>query len=260
MGFLDDIVASTRRRIEEAKQKVSEDVLEQRSVSQHAPRDFAAALQADDVTAIAEIKRATPAKGSLAADLDAGRTAAAYAEGGAAAISVLTEPDHFKGSLDDLEAATRAGLPVLRKDFIVDPFQLLESRAAGADSVLLIVRILDEPSLRSLVKLSRSLGMEPLVEVHTEEELGWALDVEALVIGVNHRDLDTFDVDPERTLKLAPQVPAGVVLVGLSGVSTRAEVEELGAAGARSVLVGEALVTADDPVVKLRELLGHVTP
>ena len=260
MGFLDDIVASTERRIDEAKQKFSEDVLEQRITARPTPHDFAAALQADDVTVIAEIKRATPAKGDLAPDLDAAKTAAAYAEGGAAAISVLTEPDFFKGSLEDLDSATAAGLPVLRKDFVLDPFQLLEARASGADSVLLIVRILDHPSLRSLVKLSRSLGMEPLVEVHTDEEMERALDVEALVIGVNHRDLATFEVHPDRTAKLAPRVPSGTVLVALSGVSSRAEVEDLGAAGARCVLVGEALVTADDPVVKLRELLGHVVP
>lgn len=258
MGFLDDILASTRRRVDEAKQKVTEEALEQRIASRGPAKDFAAALQADDVTAIAEIKRATPAKGPLDLDLDAARTAAAYAEGGAAAISVLTEPDYFHGSLEDLEHATGAGLPVLRKDFVVDPFQLLEARAAGADGVLLIVRTLDQPSLSSLSKLSRSLGMEPLVEVHTEEELDVALEIESLVIGVNHRDLDTFEVDRDRTAKLAPRVPPEVVLVALSGVSTRADVEELGAAGARSVLVGESLVTSPDPVLKLRELLGHV--
>ena len=258
MGFLNDIVASTQRRIDEAKQKVTEDELEQRIAARPAARDFAAALQADDVTVIAEIKRATPAKGPLALELDAGRTAAAYAEGGAAAVSVLTEPDFFKGSLEDLERVAAGVLPVLRKDFTLDPFQLLEARAAGADSALLIVRILDDPALVSLVKLSRSLGMDPLVEVHTEAELERALAAGAGVIGVNHRDLETFDVDPERTLKLAPQVPPEVVLVALSGVSTREEVVELAAAGARSVLVGESLVTAEDPALKLRELLGHV--
>jgi indole-3-glycerol phosphate synthase len=258
MGFLDDIVASTHRRIAEAKEKVTEEALEQRLASRAEPRDFAAALQADDVTVIAEIKRATPAKGPLNLELDAGRTATAYAEGGAAAISVLTEPDRFKGSLDDLERATTAGLPVLRKDFVLDPYQLLEARAAGADAVLLIVRILDHPSLVSLLRLTRSFGMEALVEVNTEEELDRALDIQANVIGVNHRDLDSFAVDPDLTKKLAPKVPPGVVLVALSGVSERREVEELAAAGARSVLVGESLVSAADPVLKLRQLLGHV--
>lgn len=260
MGFLDDIVVSTERRIDEAKQRVTDEALEQRIASQPAPRDFAAALQADDVSVIAEIKRATPAKGVLARDLDAGRTAAAYAEGGAAAISVLTEPDRFLGSLEDLEHATAAGLPVLRKDFILDPYQLLEARAAGADAVLLIVRILDHPTVRSLLRFARSLGMEALVEVHTDEEMDIALDVEANVIGINHRDLDTFEVHPDQTAKLAPRARPGAIIVALSGVSTRREVEELGAAGARSVLVGEALVTAPDPAVKLRELLGHVAP
>lgn len=258
MGFLDDIVASSVRRVEEAKRSGDDAALQKQIASRPPAKDFAAALQADDVTVIAEIKRATPAKGPLAPDLDAERMASAYLEGGAAAISVLTEPEHFKGSLQDLEQAAGSGLPTLRKDFIVDPYQLQEARAAGADGVLLIVRILDEPSLRSLVKLTRSLGMEPLVEVHTEEELDRALEVEALVIGVNHRDLETFDVDPGRTAKLGPRVPPGVVLVALSGVSTRAEVVELGVAGARCVLVGESLVTAPNPVVKLRELLGHV--
>ena len=258
MGFLDDIVASTHLRIDESKQKVTEEALEQRLAARAEPRDFAAALQADDVTVIAEIKRATPANGPLKLDLDAGRTAAAYAEGGAAAISVLTEPDRFKGSLEDLEHATTAGLPVLRKDFILDPYQLLEARAAGADAVLLIVRILDHPSLVSLLRLTRSFGMEALVEVNTEEELDRALDIQANVIGINHRDLDSFGVDPDLTKKLAPKVPPGVVLVALSGVSERREVEELAAAGARSVLVGESLVTAADPVLKLRQLLGHV--
>ena len=258
MGFLDDIVASTAARVEASRERVDEASLQERIASRPPAKDFAAALQADDVTVIAEMKRATPAQGPIAPDLDAGDTASAYLEGGAAAISVLTEPEHFKGSLDDLERAAGVGLPTLRKDFILDPYQLQEARAAGADSVLLIVRVLDEPSLRSLVKLSRSLGMEPLVEVHSDSELDTALEVEALVIGVNHRDLDTFEVDPERTAKLAARVPPGAVLVALSGVSTRAEVEELGVAGARSVLVGEALVTASNPVVKLRELLGHV--
>lgn len=258
MGFLDDIVGSTSRRVEMAKENVSEASLQGRIEARPPAKDFAAALQADDVTIIAEIKRATPVKGPIAPDLDTTRIASAYLEGGAAAISALTEPDHFKGALDDLEQAAAVGLPTLRKDFIIDPYQLQEARAAGADSVLLIARILDEPTLRSLIRLSRSLEMEPLVEVHTEEELDMALDVEALVIGVNHRDLETFDVDPDRTARLATRVPPGPVLVALSGVSTRAEVEALGAAGARSVLVGESLVTASDPVVKLRELLGHV--
>ena len=260
MGFLEDIVDATRRRIDHTKRTVDDDALDERIATRAPAKDFALSLQADDVTAIAEIKRATPAAGLLAADLDPATTAAAYLEGGAAAVSVLTEPEHFRGSLDDLTAAATAGLPVLRKDFILDPVQLREARAAGADSVLLIVRILDEPSLRSLIKLSRDLGMEPLVEVHTEDELDRALDVEALVIGVNHRDLDTFEVDPQRTAKLAPRVPPEIVLVGLSGVSDRGQVEALGAAGARAVLIGEALVTAPDPVVKLRELLGHVAP
>lgn len=255
MSFLDDLLTSTRRRIEETKRRVTDETLEQRIASRGRPRDLSVAISQERVTAIAEIKRATPSKGPLALDLDAAVTAAAYARGGAAAISVLTDPDHFRGSLEDLEHASTVGLPTLRKDFVIDPFQIIEGRAAGADSVLLIVRALG-PELADLVRLTRSLGMEPLVEVHDEPDLERAMDAGARIVGVNHRDLETFELDPERTLKLAPRVPPGVILVALSGVSTRREVEVLEGAGARAVLVGEALVTSPDPAAKLRELLG----
>jgi indole-3-glycerol phosphate synthase len=208
------------------------------------------------VSVIAEIKRATPRAGALDLDLDAGRLAAAYADGGAVAISVLTEPDHFKGSIEDLQAARTAGLPVLRKDFVIDDLQVLESRAAGADAVLIIVRILGD-ELAGLVAATQSLGMDALVEVHDEAELERALEAGATLVGVNHRDLETFEVDPDRTAKLAPLLPEGTTLVGLSGVSTRAEVEALGRAGAAAVLVGESLVTAPDPAAKLRALTGR---
>jgi indole-3-glycerol phosphate synthase len=147
-------------------------------------------------------------------------------------------------------------IPVLRKDFILDPIQVYESRAAGADAVLLIVRILGD-ELRHLHSLVRSLGISALVEVHSETDLDRALDVGADLIGINHRDLVTFEVDPDRTRKLAPQLPGGVVLVALSGTTSRSEIESLAEAGADAVLVGEALVTADDPIAKLRELLGR---
>jgi indole-3-glycerol phosphate synthase len=256
MSFLDELLASTRARVEEAKTKVTEDVLEQRVVSVTAPRPFADALRRSTTTIIAEIKRATPSKGPLDLDLDATALAQAYARGGAAAISVLTEPEFFKGSLEDLQAATRAGLPVLRKDFVLDPFQILEARAAGAASVLIIVRTVGA-ELRQLVATSVALGMHPLVEVYDETDLDRALEAGASVVGINHRDLETFEVDPERTAKLAPLIPDDVTVVALSGVSTRAEVEELTAAGAHSVLVGESLVTAPDPAAKLAELLGR---
>lgn len=254
MSYLDDLLAATRSRIDELKQKLTENVLEQRVAAADRPRDFRGALQGPDVAIIAEIKRATPRAGTLAPDLDAGKTATVYEEGGAAALSVLTEPSFFKGSLEDLEAARAVTIPVLRKDFILDPIQVYESRAAGADAILLIVRILGD-ELGQLQMLARSLGMSALVEVRTEEDLDRALSVNADLIGVNHRDLETFEVDPDRTRKLAPRLPSGVVLVALSGTSTRQEIETLADAGADAVLIGEALITARDPVAKLHQLL-----
>jgi indole-3-glycerol phosphate synthase len=158
--------------------------------------------------------------------------------------------------MEDLAAARGPGLPVLRKDFLLEEFQMFESRALGADAVLVIVRILKD-GLDRLVATARALGMDALVEVHDERDLDRALDAGASLIGVNHRDLETFEVDPERTAKLAPRVPEGCTVVALSGVGSRAEVEELAGAGASAVLVGESLVTASDPVAKLRELLGR---
>jgi indole-3-glycerol phosphate synthase len=256
MSYLDELLAATHSRIDEVKQKVTEAVLEQRVAAAEPPRDFRAALQGPEIAIVAEIKRATPRAGALAPDLDAARTARAYEEGGAAALSVLTEPEFFKGSLEDLEAARGVSIPVLRKDFILDPIQVYEARAAGADAILLIVRILGD-ELGQLHSLGRSLGMSALVEVHSETDLDRALEAGADLIGINHRDLETFEVDPDRTRKLAPRLPNGVVVVALSGTSTRPEIESLGDAGADAVLVGEALVTASDPVAKLRELLGR---
>jgi indole-3-glycerol phosphate synthase len=254
LSYLERLVASTRGRIEDARRGVED--LAGRSASAPPVRSFAEALGGDEIAIVAEIKRASPRKGPLDLGLDAAATAAAYAHRGAAALSVLTEPDYFKGTLADLAAARGAGLPVLRKDFILDAVQLLEARAAGADAVLLIVRILDE-ALGDLHAETLALGMDALVEVHDEVELQRAVDIGAQLIGVNHRDLATFEVDPERTAKLAPLVPEGAILVSLSGVATRAEVEELQAQGADAVLVGESLVTAPDPAAKVRALLGR---
>ena len=255
MSYLDDILQATRTRVAKVKATVTESALEGRIASIEPPRGFGAALQGEAVSVIAEIKRATPRAGALDLDLDAARLASAYAAGGAAAVSVLTEPDYFKGSIEDMQASRGAGLPVLRKDFVIDDFQVLDSRAEGADAVLIIVRILGA-ELRRLVAATKALGMDALVEVHDEADLERALDAGAEIVGVNHRNLETFEIDPERTAKLAPLLPADVTLVALSGVSTRAQVEELAAAGADAVLIGKSLVTADDPSGKLRELLG----
>lgn len=256
MSFLSDLLASTRVRVEAAKINVTEEVLEQRVAAAGKPRGFAAALRRREPTLIAEIKRATPAGGDLDLDLEARRTAVAYADGGAAAISVLTEPDSFKGSLDDLAAARTAGLPVLRKDFIIDPFQIFEARAFGADAVLLIMRILGGEA-EELLRICGALGMDALVEVFDRDDLTRALAMGARVVGINHRDLETFEVDRERTAALTPSIPDDVTVISLSGVSTRREVEELSAAGAHSVLVGRALITAPDPAAKIKELLGR---
>ncbi|CAN5641976.1 indole-3-glycerol phosphate synthase TrpC [soil metagenome] len=257
MSYLAKLLESTRTRLAEAKQRVTLEALEQRLAGIDEPRSLRAALDGPGVAVIAEIKRASPSAGIFDANLNATETATAYARGGAAAISVLTEPEFFKGSLDDLASARAAGLPVLRKDFILDTWQVLESRAAGADALLLIVRALEQPELETLLGACRTLRVEALVEVYDEEEMTRALRAGATIVGVNNRDLESFEVDRERTIRLAPQVPKGVTLVGLSGVGTRSDVEELGAAGAQAVLVGESLVRADDPAAELRALRGE---
>lgn len=256
MSYLDGILASTRARVAEGKTKLRDELLEQRIASLPSPRGFEGALRREGISVIAEIKRATPRAGTLNLDADAVKLARAYADGGAAAISVLTEPEFFKGSGDDLEATLAAGVPVLRKDFVLDPWQILETRAMGADAVLIIVRILGD-ELKELVSAAKAFGLDALVEVFDETELERALAAGATCIGVNHRDLSTFEVDPERTAKLAPLVPEEVTLVALSGVADRAALVELEAAGAHSALVGEAVVTAADPASKIRELLGR---
>lgn len=256
MSYLSDLLDATKRRLEETRSKVTEEALEERLASVEVPRGFRAALAAADRPAlIAEIKRRSPSKGPLDEDLDAAALAAAYAAGGASAISVLTEPEGFGGSLEDLVAARRTGLPILRKDFLVDTFQVLESRAEGADAILLIVRVLGD-DLTELMRASDALGMDALVEIYNESDLERALAAEADLIGINHRDLETFEVDPERTAKLRPQIPDGKLVVALSGVHERSDVEQLAAAGADAVLVGESLVTATDPAAKLRALRG----
>ena len=254
MTLLDDLVSSTRARIAELERVVNPDAFDQRIAAAEAPRGFARSLEGADVAIVAEIKRRSPAVGDLDPALNPRDLAAAYRAGGAAAISVLTEPDHFGGSMEDLGAAREAGLPVLRKDFILDELQLLEARAWGADAVLIIVRCVGE-ELAGLIDAAATLGMDPLVEIHDEADLERALDVGARVIGVNHRDLATFDVDPDRTAKLAPLVPDDRLLISLSGVATRADVDALARAGASAVVVGETLVRAADPAAALRALV-----
>ncbi|MCA0217765.1 MAG: indole-3-glycerol phosphate synthase TrpC [Actinobacteria bacterium] len=211
----------------------------------------------DRVHIIAEIKRSSPSKGTLAEIADPASLAVAYENGGASAISVLTEGRRFGGSLEDLEAVRAvASVPVLRKDFIAEPYQVLEARAAGADLVLLIVAALDQNTLSSLFRLINGLGMTPLVETHSADELDRALDLGADLVGVNARDLSTFELDQDLFGRLADMIPSGVIRVAESAVKSPADVAHYRRAGADVVLVGEALVTGSDPAETLREFLA----
>ncbi len=219
-------------------------------------RDFTGALRAPGLSLIAEVKRASPSQGTIRADLDPGALARTYADHGAAALSVLTDAPFFHGSLDDLRTARAAvSLPVLRKDFILVPYQIYEARAAGADAVLLITATLDDPTLTDLHTLARMLGMAALVEVHNAEELERALAVEPAVVGINNRDLHTFEVRLETTERLRPHIPEDVIVVAESGVHTAADAQRLHRTGVDAILVGTALVGAPDPGRKIEELL-----
>lgn len=217
----------------------------------------AALAPREHVHIIAEIKRASPSRGPLAEIADPASLASAYQLGGASAISVLTEGRRFGGSLADLEAVRNAvSVPLLRKDFIADPYQVLEARASGADLVLLIVAALEQAPLAELFALVRELGMTPLVETHSADEVSRALDLGADLIGVNARDLSTFELDQDLFGRLADQIPSGVIRIAESAVKTPADVAHYRKAGADVVLVGEALVTDGDPVTTLREFIG----
>lgn len=229
------------------------------------PRDILAALRRDEVALprdkvalIAEIKRASPSKGLLAHDFAPVLLAATYAHNGAAAISVLTDEEFFMGSLDYLRAVRKAvDLPLLRKDFVIDPFQVYEGRAAGADAILLIVAALSDLQLQELHALTRECGMNALVEVHKEDEMERALRLGANLIGINNRDLKTFDVDLGTTARLAGMVEADAVLVAESGIRHAEHVQQMAASGAQAILVGESLVKAPDMASKIRELSGQ---
>jgi indole-3-glycerol phosphate synthase len=209
------------------------------------------------VTAIAEFKRRSPSAGWIREGADAAATATAYVRGGAAALSVLTDEPFFGGALDDLVAArVAADVPILRKDFVVDEYQIAEARAAGADAVLLIVAALDDATLRALFAACARWGVEALVETHDAHEADRAVALGATVIGVNARDLKTFTMDPELALRLRARIPRDRVLVAESGIRTAADVRRIGDAGIDAVLVGETLMRAADPEAALRQLLA----
>jgi len=254
---LSDIVAGVRIDLARRQAATSEPDLRAALADVDAPRDPMPHLRAPGSSVIAEVKRRSPSKGDLAEIADPAGLARSYAAGGAAAISVLTEERRFSGSLDDLRAVRAAvDTPLLRKDFLVEPYQVLEARAAGADLVLLIVAALDDDLLRRLHDQARELGMSVLVEVHDEAETARAVELGAELVGVNARDLKTLDVDPDTFARLAPLVPADRVLVAESGVSSPVDVKRYVAEGAQAVLVGEALVRDGDPEGAVRAMTG----
>jgi indole-3-glycerol phosphate synthase len=257
MGFLTDLVAERRRELD--RRPLDDPTLFARASALPPPRGFLKALRARMPAVIAEVKRASPSAGPIA-DRDPAEQAHAYAGAGAAAISVLTEPVHFQGSLLDLRAARMAcDVPVLRKDFLIHPSELIESRAAGADAVLLIAACLSANELLAMLGVARDLGLGVLVETHSDADLEKVLATDAEVIGVNARDLETLDVDVGRALAALARIPDDRLAVLESGIATRAHVRAAVDAGASAILVGEALMRAGDPGATLRELLGEET-
>jgi indole-3-glycerol phosphate synthase len=256
--ILDRIVAGKRREVEAERLRVPQTELERRLAGAPPVRDFRAALRkGPGLGVIAEVKKSSPSAGVLREDFDPVAVARAYERGGADALSVLTDEPHFQGRLEYL-TAVRAAVrpPVLRKDFILDRYQVLQARAAGADAVLLIAEVLGRDELPALVREVHALGMQALVELYDRENLPRVLDSGAVLVGVNNRDLRTFVTRLEHSLELAPQVPADRCLVSESGIRTRADLLRLQEAGVQAVLVGEALMRAADPAAALRELKG----
>jgi indole-3-glycerol phosphate synthase len=255
--ILDDIVRAKKLELERSKTQVPLARIQELIAAQPPALNFGKAIKKNRVALIAEVKKASPSKGVIKADFKPVEIATAYAAGGASAISVLTEADYFKGSLDYLSAIRRAlpAMPLLRKDFIFDPYQVYEARAHGADAILLIVAILSPSDLKSLMGLAHSLKMECLVESHEGAELRIAVDSGAQVIGINNRNLLTFEVDLATTERLRPLAPANRTIVSESGIRNRHDVERLRACGVDAVLVGESLVSATDIAAGVSELI-----
>jgi indole-3-glycerol phosphate synthase len=259
MSVLERIVEDTRGEVKRRRKQTPLSELE--ALLEHRPsestRPFSEALTRPGVSVIAEHKRRSPSAGTIREGATVSEIVQAYERGGAAALSILTEPFHFAGTLDDLrEARAASTLPVLRKDFIVDPYQLYEAAAAGADAILLIVAALEPQQLDYLLREAGALDLDALVEVHDERELEQALEVEADVLGLNNRDLADFSVDIERTYELLSDVPAGKTVVSESGFSTRDQLDELERVGVDAVLIGETLMRADDIEAATRVLSG----
>jgi indole-3-glycerol phosphate synthase len=254
--MLNKIVTRKRAELRECKKSLPLAALKERISARKPPLDFAAAITGDRTRVIAELKRASPSRGVIVADFDAVGLARQYEKGGAAAISVLTEANFFGGSLEYLTAVREAvSLPLLRKDFIFEPYQVYEAAAYGADALLLIVAILNQEQLEELLALSGELGLATLVEVHNEAEAGRALLAGARIIGINNRNLRTFEVDLNTTRRLRALLPRQQLVVSESGIRGRDDVKKLKGWGVNAVLVGEALVTAGDIPAKLKELM-----
>ena len=260
--ILQRILATKRSEVAAAQRAVSIEEIERRARAQLPARDFVGALRAKigagRAAVIAEIKRASPSKGLLRGDFDPAAIARSYEAGGAACLSVLTDRDYFQGSAEHLASARAAcGLPVLRKDFVIEPYQVLEARAIGADSVLLIAAAANLEDLRQLERLAHGLGMAVLIEVHDEVELEAALALDTPLIGINNRNLRTFETTLQTTLDLLPKVPAGRIVVTESGIRGSHDVAELKKRGVRAFLVGEAFMRAQDPGAAVKDLLNE---
>jgi indole-3-glycerol phosphate synthase len=255
---LDEILAFKRQELAQAKRERPLPQLERALKHRPPVRDFRSAIcRPGRLSLIAEVKRASPSAGAIRPNAQVCRIARAYAEAGAQAVSVLTDAHFFSGTLEDLRAVrSEIPLPVLRKDFLLEEYHVVEAAAAGADSVLLIASALPRAALKRLMGLARDLGMEPLVEVHTERELGQALEVGAKIVGINNRDLATFTVDLTLTQRLARQIPSDRVRVSESGLRSPADVEFVRAQGVDAVLIGEELMTASDIGQRVKELMG----
>ncbi|OGO24540.1 MAG: indole-3-glycerol phosphate synthase [Chloroflexi bacterium RBG_16_50_9] len=256
MTILDRIVVEKRQELELMKRSLPVSDLKKYIVQQKTPLNFASALKGTNLKLIAEVKKASPSRGVLCPDFHPVALAKTYARGGAAAISVLTEAKHFQGSLEHLEAIRKeVSIPLLRKDFIFDPYQVYESAAFGADALLLITAILSQEQLKELLSLSRHLGLDCLVEVHNENEVDMSLHAGAEIIGINNRDLSTFDVDINITCRLRPHIPEELIVVSESGIKNGDDVKKIRECGVNAILVGEALVTAADITARMKELL-----
>ena len=255
MGMIEELVAAARNEAQERSTEVPLEQLQRQVAELPERRPFGEALTRPGLSLIAEFKRRSPSAGDIRRGATPAEIARAYEEGGAAALSVLTDVPHFGGSLEDLREARQAcELPVLQKDFIVGRYQLYEGAAAGADAILLIVAALRQDDLARLHDEARGLDLDCVVEVHTEEELETALAVDADVIGINNRNLDDFSVDVQTTFELITDVPAGKTVVSESGIAERSTLEELERVGVDAVLIGEALLRSPDPAAKVREL------